>query len=387
MLPSPPTPFSFTAPGQIIFGNGSINSLPEKAGNIGHNVCVICGKNRNRIQPIIDTLQGHISYLQVDGEPTLKDIKNGIRQVRLKKCDLVIGIGGGSVIDTGKAIATLLTNPGDPLDYLEIIGLGKALVNPPLPFIAIPTTSGTGAEATANAVIGSLEHQVKVSLRSPMMIPDVVIVDPELTRSVPPEITAATGMDALTQVLEPYVSHLATPITDLLCKDGLARAAHSLEKAYDNGNDMQAREDMALCSLYGGLALANAKLGAVHGIAGPFGGMFSSPHGAVCAVLLPHVMQINILALQKQDPQNCILTRYREIAILLTGDTKADSMDGADTISKLIKKFNLPGLSHYGLTEVTIDELIDKSSKASSMKGNPVTLSRQELRTIITSAM
>lgn len=211
---------------------------------------------------------------------------------------MVIGLGGGSVLDAGKAIAALVTNLGNVFDYLEVIGKGQPLVNAPLPFIAIPTTAGTGTEVTRNAVLGSPAHGVKVSLRSPMMLPSLAIVDPELTYGLPPEITASSGLDALTQLIEPFVSVKANPMTDAICREGIRHAAKSLRTVYHNGADASAREGMSLASLFGGLALANAALGAVHGFAGPLGGMLNAPHGAICAKLLPLVMEVNIKVLR-----------------------------------------------------------------------------------------
>ena len=232
---------------------------------------------------------------------------------------MVIGLGGGSAIDTGKAIAALLTNPGDPLDYLEVIGRGQALQQTPLPYIAIPTTAGTGSEVTRNAVLASHEHHVKVSLRSPLMLPRVAIVDPELTYSLPPAITASTGLDALTQLIEPYTCNSPNPMIDAICREGMQRAARSLKRAYQNGSDAAAREDMSIAALFGGMALANAKLGAVHGFAGPLGGLFPAPHGMICARLLPFVVEANVRALQMREPDSPVLKRYDEVAQLLTG--------------------------------------------------------------------
>jgi alcohol dehydrogenase class IV len=235
----------------------------------------------------------------------------------------VIGLGGGSVLDAAKAIAALMTNGGHPLDYLEVVGRGQALRVPAAAMIAIPTTAGTGTEVTRNAVLGSPEHHVKVSLRSPLMLPRLALVDPELTYDLPPALTASTGLDALTQLLEPFVSHQGNPMTDALCREGLRRAAQALPRVFANGQDRAAREDMALASLFGGLALANAKLGAVHGLAAPIGGMFPAPHGAVCAALLPHVMAINVRALRDRQPDAEALRRYDQAAQLLTGNAAA----------------------------------------------------------------
>ena len=266
----------------------------------------------------------------------------------------MIGIGGGSALDAAKAIAALLTNAGDLFDYLEVIGRAQPLVHPAAPCIAIPTTAGTGSEVTRNAVLSSPEHRVKVSLRSAYMLPRVALVDPELTYELPPSVTAATGLDALTQLIEPYVSPRANPVTDGMCVEGIRRAARSLRRAVENGRDTSAREDMALASLFGGLALANAGLGAVHGFAGPMGGMFPAPHGAVCAALLPHVMETNLRALRSRAPSSESLSRYSELGPLLTGRTQATADDAVQWIHELVTALHIPRLKSYGITSADI---------------------------------
>jgi alcohol dehydrogenase class IV len=284
-------------------------------------------------------------------------------------------------------LAALLAHDGEPLDYVEVIGRGQSLTNPSLPYIAIPTTAGTGAEVTANAVLASPQHRVKVSLRSPSMLPRAAVVDPVLTRDLPPDITARTGMDALVQVLEPFVSNKANPITDAICREGLHRASRSLRAAYEHGSDAAAREDMALASLMGGLALANAKLGAVHGFAGPIGGMFDAPHGAICAVLLPPAMRVNIQALRERDPHGEALRRYDEIARIVTGDAHAHADDGADWVADLCAALSIPPLRIYGIAESDLPEIVEKSAVASSMQGNPVKLTADEMRSILEAAL
>jgi alcohol dehydrogenase class IV len=298
-----------------------------------------------------------------------------------------VGIGGGSVIDAGKAIAALAGNPGDVLDYLEVVGGSKALSSPSLPFVAIPTTAGTGAEVTRNAVIMSPEHQVKVSLRSPHMLPRLALVDPELTYSLPPAETAATGLDALTQLIEPFVSIKANPMTDGFCQEGIVRVARSLRSAYQDGSDAAARQDMSLAALFGGLALANAGLGAVHGFAGAIGGMFPASHGAVCAALLPHVMNANVRALRQREPDNPVLDRYREIAQILTGATKAKADDGIAWTQHLLADLQIPHLGEYGIRPKDVDVIVAKAQPASSMRGNPIKLTDEELRGILVAAL
>jgi alcohol dehydrogenase class IV len=321
------------------------------------------------------------------GEPTIDLIKQGVAAARAAGCDFVIGFGGGSAIDAGKAIAAMLTNEGELLDYLEVIGRGRALSELCAPFIAIPTTAGTGAEVTRNAVLASPEHKFKVSLRSPLMVPRLTIVDPELTYDLPPAITASTGLDALTQLIEPFVSCRANPMTDALCRDGIRRVARSLRAALHNGHDKSAREDMALASLFGGLALANAGLGAVHGFAAPIGGMFAAPHGAVCAVLLPHVMAVNLRALCCRAPGSETGRRYEEIARLVTGRSAATADDGVKWAGELVKELGVPGLSAYGVGPEHFSELVEKASKASSMKANPIALTAAELAEVLRVAM
>jgi alcohol dehydrogenase class IV len=310
-------------------------------------------------------------------------VEKGAVLARAEKCDLIISLGGGSAIDAGKAIAAIMTNPGELSDYLEVIGRGQTLSQPSAPFIAIPTTAGTGSELTRNAVLASPEHRVKVSLRSPFMLPRVALVDPELTYDLPRAISASTGLDALTQLIEPYVCARANPFTDALCVEGMRRAARSLRVVCQDGRNASAREDMAVASLFGGLALANAGLGAVHGFAGPIGGMFPAPHGAVCAALLPHVVNANLKALRARNPGSEPLRRYDETARLLTGSPGADADLGVEWLSRLVSDLKIPSLGAYGLAPQHTTELVEKAAQASSMKANPIVLTPEELAGIL----
>ncbi len=383
--------FEFATAGRIIFGPGTLGQVGPLAAELGHRALVVLGRTSERAEPLFEQLTTHhldAATFIVPGEPTIDLVRRGTHQARAKKCDLVIGFGGGSAMDAAKAIAALLTNGGKPLDYLEVIGAGKAITQPPAPCLAIPTTAGTGAEVTRNAVLGSPEHRVKVSLRSPLMLPRLAIVDPELTYQLPPQITASTGLDALSQLLEPYVSLQANPLTDAICREGLRRAARSLRRAYEQGNDGSGREDMALASLFGGLALANAKLGAVHGFAGVLGGMFpAAPHGATCAALLPHVMAVNVQALRERAADDRTLRRYDEVAQILTGSDRAAAADGVCWIQDLCRDLQISPLSTYGLTEADFPTLIEKSAKSSSMKGNPIKLTEGEMGEILRQAL
>ncbi|WP_028583717.1 iron-containing alcohol dehydrogenase [Desulfogranum mediterraneum] len=394
MSHNPPLPpFTFATATRIVFGCGSLATLGQTAASLtprGSTVLLVCGSSPERIQPALELLHQQelaTTCFQIREEPSVAAVAAGLDHARSQGCKLVVGIGGGSVVDAAKAMAVLLTNPGDPLDYLEIVGRGKPLSQPPLPYIAIPTTAGTGAEVTANAVLTAQEHGVKVSLRSPMMLPRVAIIDPELSLSLPPQATAYTGLDALTQVLEPYVSSQPNPLTDLFCRDGLIRATRALPRVCEQASDLQAREEMALVSLYGGLALANAKLGAVHGIAGPFGGMFPAPHGGVCAALLAPVMEVNIQALRGRAPHHPALGRYHEVSRILCSDPQADALDGTAWLRELVRRYGLPGLGGYGFRLGQADALAEKASRASSMQGNPIRLKRAELQQIFQLAL
>jgi len=387
--PAPKTRFEFATATRIIFGAGTLQELGHLAAEMGRRPLLVTGSSAARSGPLLDLLaaQGlHAIPFAVSGEPTTEVASEGTELAREGGCDMVIGCGGGSVLDSGKAIAALLANGGDPLDYLEVIGRGLPLTHPSASYIAIPTTAGTGAEVTRNAVLRSPQHSVKVSLRSPFMLPRLALVDPLLTHTVPPAVTAATGLDAFTQVLEPFVSKRANPMTDALCREGLQRAARSLRRVYERGDDAASREDMALVSLFGGLALANAGLGAVHGFAGPLGGMFPAPHGAVCACLLPHVMAINVRALRERDPESSSLRRYDEVARILTGDQRASAADGVVWVQELCQALRIPSLSNYGLTEADFPLIVEKAARSSSMKGNPVELTDGEMREVLSRA-
>ena len=381
--------FEFATATQIIFGNGTLKEIGDPAAKMGRHGFVLTGRNPERTAPLVKQLKKQdiaLSLFSIPEEPTTDLALAAVEQARRDGCDLVIGIGGGSVLDTGKVVAALLTNSGELMNYLEVIGGSQPLNRPSAPYIAIPTTSGTGAEVTRNAVLDSPLHRIKVSMRSPFMLPRLALIDPELTHSMPPAITAATGLDAFTQLLEAFVSCLSNPLTDCLCRQGLERAARALKKVYQNGKDAPAREDMCLASLFGGLALANAKLGAVHGFAGALGGMYRAPHGVLCAALLPHVMEANIRALYSRDSEAIALDRYDEFARIVTGDPEALAEQGITWVRELCIQLNIPGLSAYGLEKADFLAVVTASQKASSMKGNPITLTKEELLEILDKA-
>ena len=382
--------FEFATAARIIFGAGSVSQLAQLAGDKGRHALVVTGSQPSRVGDCIQSLRNarlrHTLY-PVAGEPAI-DVVNQAKAAALSAgCDLVIGIGGGSVLDSGKAIAALIPNEGEALDYLEVIGKGQTLRQAPIPFIAVPTTAGTGAEVTKNAVLTSPQHRQKVSLRDNRMLADIALLDPMLTGSMPPSVTASTGMDALTQVLEPYVSCFANPLADAFCIQGLRRVGRSLRRVYAAPDDAAAREDMAFASLMGGLALANAKLGAVHGFAGVLGGMYAAPHGAVCAALLPHVIKANIRALQQRQPHHPTLKRFDDIARLILDDPSANASAALDWIDETSRLFGIPKLGGYGVQATDFDAIVEKSSASSSMKGNPLQLNADELKAILAAAL
>ncbi len=383
-------PFEYTAPPRIVFGPGTLQQAGPLARAWGVRALVVTGGHPARAKPLLDLLAAEgiaATVFPVPVEPTTDLVRQGVTLALEQHSGMVIGCGGGSPLDAAKAVAILATNGGEPLDYLEVIGRGRLFTRPALPLLAIPTTAGTGSEATRNAVIASPEHRVKVSLRSLLMVPRIALVDPELTYGVPPAVTASTGMDALTQLIEPFTSRRANPLVDVLCRDGIARVARSLRRAFADGRDAAAREDMALASLYGGLALANAGLGAVHGFAGPVGGTFRAPHGAVCAALLPHVIAMNVQALRQREPRHPALARYAEIAELLTGHEGVDVEAGVIWLQDLAAGLGISPLRTYGVTTADIPVLVEKTAVASGTQTNPITLTREELAEILARAV
>lgn len=358
--------FEFATAQRIVFGRGVVSELDALCASFGSQVLLVTGSDPHRF-PVLPLAR----RFAVSGEPTVADVEHGMALA--KGVDVVVAIGGGSVIDAGKAIAAMATQPRDLMRYIEVIGEGKALDAPPLPFIAVPTTAGTGAEATRNAVIASETHRVKASLRHVSMLPRVALIDPELARGVPPAVTAASGMDALTQCLEAFVCSRAQPMTDALCVDGIQRAVRSLEKAFRDGNDLDAREDMALCALYSGMALANAGLGAVHGFAAPIGGMFDAPHGAVCAALLAPVWAANAKRVSNRE-------KFDRVDDLLGGDA-------VSWLRGMTERLDIPKLSAWGICEGDLEEIARKAAAASSMKANPVSLGHDELIAILREAL
>jgi alcohol dehydrogenase class IV len=384
-----PVAFELAAPGRIVFRAGAVAEVAA-ARDVGRHALLVMGRSSARAGSVTRHLADAgvcWTVFAVDGEPTVDTARAGVAAARGAGCDLVIGFGGGSALDAAKAIAALVANGGDPLDYLEVIGKAQPLTRPALPTIAIPTTAGTGAEVTKNAVLASPAHGVKASLRSALMLPRLAIVDPDLLAGVPAPVLAASGLDALSQLIEPWLSVRANPLTDGLAREGIRRSAAALPRAHAAARagqpiDAADREGLALASVFGGLCLANAGLGAVHGFAAPIGGMFAAPHGAVCAALLPAVLRVNARALTVRAPDSAALARCHELAPMLTGRPDASLDDGLAWIASLCRSLEIPGLGHYGMTRAHVPELVVKARAASSMKGNPVSLADDELAEI-----
>lgn len=371
--------FEFATAGRIVFGSGAAAfTVPAAARELGGGarVMLVTGSRPERWEPFRIALDAAVFPVS-GGEPTVDLAREGASFACAERAAVIVAIGGGSAIDAGKAIAALAANSGEPFDYLEVIGEGRPLSRHPLPFIAVPTTSGTGSEVTRNAVLGSPEHGVKASLRSPWMLPSVAVVDPELTREVPREIAAYTALDALTQLIEPLVSNRANAMSDLIAREGLALAAASLRTLECEG--------MARASLHGGMALANAGLGAVHGFAAAIGGLFpATPHGAICAAILVPVMRINIAALRARQGS---LARYVQVAALVTGNPHATPEDGIAWVRDTVAALEAKPLRAYGVDAARVPEIIAASKRASSMKANPIELQDAELEAALIEAL
>ena len=379
--------FDLAVPGDIRFGVGRVSEVPGALADLGASrVLVVTGRTTSRADSIRSALtEAHISSIVfgVATEPSIERVRAGVDLILETGCDAVLGFGGGSALDVAKAVAVLARSGTDPLEHLEVIGAGRPIERLGLPCIAVPTTAGTGSEVTRNSVLSG--GGVKASLRSPLLLPRVAVVDPELLVGVGKPTIAASGMDALSQLIEPLLSRRANPFTDALARDGIRRSARSLRRAYQEGmQDPGVREDLALASLLSGICLANSGLGAVHGLAAAAGARLSAPHGAVCAATLAAAMDINLHALRERGRDQPALQRMTEVATLLTGRGDATSEDAIAWLQDLTAAMSIPGLASYGLDEAEIDHVVAAAQKASSMRGNPIELSDAEVSQIVT---
>lgn len=370
-------PFSITAPGRIIFGRGEAAKAPGMIRSFGPRGVVVHGANPARAAWLTDALGPEALALPCRGEPTLSDLEAALVVARAHRPDWVVSLGGGAALDLGKALAALIPASEGPMEHLEGVGKGLPLKAAPLPFVAIPTTAGTGAEVTKNAVIGLPELGRKVSLRDDRMVARLAIVDPALTDGCPKAVTLASGLDAVTQVIEPFVSGKATPYTDALTRPVIGVGIAALMRLM-RAEEGAARDEMAWVSLCGGLALANAGLGAVHGLAGVIGGLTGAAHGAICGALLGPVLQANRAA-----AAGAAQGRLEEVCEILADVMGATAAEAAVALQAWAWAEGLPGLAALGVTEDQHAAIAKAALSASSMKGNPVELSELHLREIL----
>ena len=382
--------FDLAVPTDVRFGAGRVSEVPQALVELGANrVMVITGRTTSRADAIRSTLnEAGISTMVfgVAAEPSIERVRAAVALLAEAGCDAVLGFGGGSALDVAKAAAVLATSGSDPMDHLEVIGAGRRIERAGLPCVAVPTTAGTGSEVTRNSVLSS--GGVKASLRSPLLLPKVALVDPDQLVGVPKPTIAASGMDALSQLIEPLLSQRANPFTDALARDGIRRSARSLGRAYQEGmDDPGVREDLALASLFGGVCLANSGLGAVHGLAAAAGARLSAPHGAVCAAVLAAAMDVNLRALRERAPGHPALRRMDEVAALLTDRSDATPEDAIVWLEELTSALSIPGLASYGLDQDQISAVVAAAQKASSMRGNPIALSDEEVGEIVAGSL
>ena len=379
--------FDLAVPADVRFGAGRVSEVPEALLGLGASrVLVITGRTTSRADAVRSALReaGVPSIpFGVATEPSIERVRAAVELLTEAGCDAVLGYGGGSAIDVAKAAAVLATTGTDPREHLEVIGAGRPIERPGVPCVAVPTTAGTGSEVTPNSVLSG--GGVKASLRSPLMLPKVAMVDPDLLIGLPAPSIAASGMDALSQLIEPLLSRRANPFSDALARDGIRRSARSLRRGYEDGmEDAGVREDLALASLLSGMCLANSGLGAVHGIAAAAGARLNAPHGAVCAAVLAAAMEVNLRALRDRAPEHPAIERMAEVASLLTSQPDASPEDAIAWLQELTAVLSIPGLASYGLNDVEIEAVVTAAQKASSMRGNPIELNDTEVSEIVT---
>jgi hypothetical protein len=370
------TPFAIAAPGRILFGRGEAAKAPSLIVGHGLRGVVVHGAQGARAAWLVEGLRGagaDVLALSCPGEPTLAMLETALDAARGHGAQWVAALGGGAALDLGKALAGLTPGATPPMDHLEVVGRGLPLSAPPLPYIAIPTTSGTGAEATRNAVIGLPDHGRKVSLRDDRMLARLAIVDPALTDGCPRRVTLASGLDAVTQVIEPYVCSRATLFTDALTKAAIPVGINALMRLMQ-GEDARARDDLAWVSLSGGLALANSGLGAVHGLAGVIGGLISAPHGAICGALLGPVLAVN-----RDRATGQALARLNDVCGVLATAFACTNDDAPAALSRWAAVQGLPTLAALGLDPALHARVAAAAAVSSSMKGNPVALAPADL--------
>lgn len=375
--------FSILQPARILFGRGTAAQALPAALGFGARGVVVHGADPSRAAAVLQAGQAQgvpLLALSCAREPTLDDLQVALATARAHRADWVLSFGGGAAIDLGKALAALIPAPGGVMDHLEVVGKGLPLTAKPLPFVAVPTTAGTGAEVTKNAVIGLPVHGRKVSLRDDGMIARVAIVDPALTDHCPRGVTLASGLDAVVQVIEPYLSGKATAYTDALTRPAIASGFAALMRLMQ-GEDAAARDALAWTSLCGGLALANAGLGAVHGFAGVIGGMTGAAHGAICGILLGPVLAAN-----RDHTTGQAQVRVAEVCTVLAAGLGVAAKDAPEALLAWVRAEGLPDLGRMGLRAADHDAVAVAAMEASSMKGNPVVLPHSTLVGILQAA-
>jgi len=373
----------FYTPGKIIFGPGGLSQVGAEAKRLGNKVLVVLGKSAMRKSKALDRLTQllkknnlkYIIYENIPSDPTVETVDTGTSLARKENCNLVISLGGGSVLDTGKAISAMVTNESSVADYQEIEGKGRKFQHKPIPFIAIPTTSGTGSEATKNAVITNTKFNLKKSIRDPWLIPEIALIDPELTLSLPPRITAVCGGDALTQCIESYLGKKSQEITDALALHSIGLIGKNLVKAVKDGKNLEARKNMAMAALLSGLCLSNSGLGAAHALSHPLGVYYKIPHGLSCAVLLPYVMEYNLPVVTKKLAK---IAQSLDENFSLLSETEA-AQKAVEKIKEVLSQAGIKcNLSEWGIKKEDFPQLI-KGAKGGSLNNNPRDTSDEDL--------
>lgn len=379
-MPAMPAAFNLLTPAEIVFGRGRIAQLDERAAALGKRALVVHGSNPGRLADVFEGLKSVeiVQTLSVTKEPELSALLAAIDQGKSLGVDLVIGIGGGSVMDSAKVLAAMLNSDTELMSHLEVVGDGLPLAAQRLPLILVPTTSGTGAEVTRNAVIDIPNAQRKVSLRDKQLLPDLALIDPALTDHCPRSVSLHSGLDAVTQVIEPYLSSRANLFTDMLCREAIPKGLRALKQLMPEESE-QARDALAQVSLFGGLALANSGLGVVHGIAGPLGGLCGAPHGAICGALLPAGLAANRDAVQSVEHK----ARIDQVMNWIAEVFEVSQAEALPRFRAWIVASGLPGLASIGVTEEHIQAATQAAASSSSMKANPVVLPSETIERIM----
>ncbi|GHE89111.1 alcohol dehydrogenase [Aliiroseovarius zhejiangensis] len=375
------TGFALTAPNRTIFGRDCRVTTADEIARIGSRVLLVRGRSVSWVDELaaeLTRLGGSLKIVCSAGEPDLDDVRDAVAIARDHRAECIVSVGGGAIIDLGKAVAGLCVSEGDPAEYLEQGNASPRQLNEPLPFIAMPTTAGTGAEATRNAVIGVPELEAKISLRDPRLVPDLAIVDPALTDGSPKSLTLASGLDAITQFIESYLCNRANPVTDALCEANIRPAMAALHRLME-GEDPQARDTMARASFLSGIALANSGLGIIHGLASVIGGR-GAPHGAICGRLLAPGLTVNAEALTRLSADT---VRFDKVNGWLADGLGDPGGSGASALHCFIESKGLPSLCDLGIAESEFDSIAKLSAYASSTKANPVALEHADICRIL----